>query len=161
MNRLLFHDFKISYYTKKCSIIYNVRFFYWIFIFFISFLLSVISTCKMDHVTLNEHFWLYFGYLIPFFISFCGSFCLLFYFFWKSPRFLIYIIPFCIVTAIGLMISATQFMHLNTAIQWPLHFTTDSLLYYISLLLTPTMTFLLLPFIRKIKKSKRLISDTT
>lgn len=118
-------------------------------------LISLIATWGMEHVTRNESFWLYLGYSIPFFVSFCGSLCLLFYFFKKSRGLLVYVIPFSIITVFGFFIAASQVIYFNTIVRWPWNFTTDSLFYYVSLLLTPAMTFLLLPFITETTKTTK------
>lgn len=137
---------------KSALLSTTLVFFFWIFII----LISLIGTWGMEHVTRNEHFWTYLGYSVPYFISFVGSVCLMIYFFRKAWGSLIYVIPFSIITTFGFFVSATQFIHLNTTVQWPWHITTDSLLYYNNLLLTPAMTFMLFPLIRQTKNATKI-----
>jgi hypothetical protein len=96
------------------------------------------------------------GYIIPYFISFCGSIILLNSFFknWCSRM---YLVPFIILTATGILLCLFDLFFTGTSDEWPLVPVAGLLLKLNLLLLTPAITLLLAPFVDEMKKPDNII----
>ena len=91
-----------------------------------------------------------FGLFFFYLISFIGSIIFM-YSFREQLSHLIFIIPFVILTASGILFSANNLLNYNTPDNWPLIPVTRMLFILSNLLLAPAIALLLFPFVREME----------
>jgi hypothetical protein len=136
-------NFKSSITLKNALYITPIVFFSGFCIFILWFFLSIWPLA----IRTKEFHWIYNAvFLLFYLISFCGSLKLL-HSFPEKPTFRKYFIPFCLVTASGILFSIIRFVSSVTVYEWPLAPIADLLLTITFLLLAPAITILMIPFI--------------
>jgi hypothetical protein len=123
--------------------------------FVLLLIMSITGIWPVQYQIMNFHVMYNAIFLLFCLVSFSGSIKLLDSY-QEKPSYTVWIIPFCLVTACGLLFSGVRVVLSGTTWEWPLVPVTDLLLTMTLLALAPAMTLLLVPFLRQMQSPPKI-----